>query len=589
MSYTEQFDKLTVATSKLPPSAISVVENDNLVFTIEGIADVVGLTMREIGEVCELVRQIITKERQPKDFEAGLTEKIDEDNREKIPQIVSLISEKIFSKLLPALGIKIPIELSVQTAPPKVEGLEVVDSVLSQPLPSRLPPKRMAPPPPSSSWGQTTVPPPVVRGATFSSTYAPPPSNLPTGETDSRFGGMKPPIMETSHTQMSEKPIESLLRMLDGRVSEKEMVQQYEKLPLKLKEALRSVDSAKKVVDIGRKYALHVDKIGELGAETGMVILGFTHPGQFLPHLSRRLGLSEEKVKLVAQEINTEVFLKIREALKQIHEETVPPTPSSPIPIKPVAQVASTKPAPNLGGTDSGEVPDRATILRDIENPKPLWFRDNKATPASAQTTPAQGPSLPVPMKPKTGIPVSDSFADVSPRTPTFTKGGVQVGEDGGFKSLPASESGTLDDVSSRTSTFNKGEFQTTTSSSSEPSSSDAVKPGVQAQDTPWQPGTLPKPPEPVIQRGALGQKLDSLRSVPPPVMSEKPLPSAPIMSPKITTPPVAQPAIQKPISTAIPVQGVSAKNILDQKLSSVVTSNKPGVGQNSDPYREPM
>jgi hypothetical protein len=121
--------------------------------------------------------------------------------------------------------------------------------------------------------------------------------------------------------RMSENPLGSFLKMLSSKLSEKELQARFDKLPYTLKNALRSVDSAKKVLDIGRKYALHVDKLGELGEETGMVILGMTPTSQFLPRLSRRLGINEEKTKSLAQEINNEVFLKIREALKQVNGE----------------------------------------------------------------------------------------------------------------------------------------------------------------------------------------------------------------------------------------------------------------------------
>ncbi|MCR4311558.1 MAG: hypothetical protein NUV54_03285, partial [Candidatus Taylorbacteria bacterium] len=385
MSYIQQFNRLSETVNGLPPQVLSRIGDTNVVFIIESISDSFGLTMYTIGEVCELVRQIITKEREPKDFEAGLLEKLDEDNHEKIPQLVSLMSEKVFSKLLPALGIKIPIEFAVKVGELNVEGLEVAKIESARPAPFTKTESSA-----QTSYSSTSVPPPVIRGALFSGVSAPPPHNLPTGKTPFFHQGSNTPsaptpvapaerpLMEMAHGQVSAHPLESLLRMLNNKVSDKELAKQFEKLPIKLKEALRSVDSARKIIDIGRKNGLHVDQIGELGAETGMVILGFSRPNQFVSQLRRRLDLPEDKLKTVAEEVNTEVFVKIREALKQIHGEDV--APSTPIPIKPAVQAQKTEDmwpsAPPTKNIESENMPDKASILRDIENPKPLWFRD---------------------------------------------------------------------------------------------------------------------------------------------------------------------------------------------------------------------
>jgi hypothetical protein len=197
----------------------------------------------------------------------------------------------------------------------------------------------------------------------------------------------KPPIIETSHEKMSDQPLESLMKMLEGVVTEKALARQFEKLPYSLKNALRSVDSAKKVVDIGRKYAIHVDKLGDLGAETGMVLLGFSHPGQFLNRLSRHLDLPEEKIRAIAQEINTEIFLKVREALKEMNGEGVkmqPPIPQPPeVPTslpKIPAQKLTVNPMPETAQGGIQMNPEfeatltREEILQGIEHPTPAQF-----------------------------------------------------------------------------------------------------------------------------------------------------------------------------------------------------------------------
>jgi hypothetical protein len=118
--------------------------------------------------------------------------------------------------------------------------------------------------------------------------------------------------------------------------------------------------------------------------------------------------MSENAVRPIAQEINTEIFLKIREALKEVNGETITPdvapqarvVPISrpdqkpPVPIKPVNFSASSIPVapqvqakvetpapvpapsipasqsvPQVSDTDE-EMLDREALLQDIENPK---------------------------------------------------------------------------------------------------------------------------------------------------------------------------------------------------------------------------
>jgi hypothetical protein len=333
----------------LPDEAQALFHENDILSVIEAVGDKFNLTFREIGWVCELVRQIITKERKPEDLEAGLKEKLDEDNVPLAGDIVGALSREIFLKLLPALNIKVPLDMAMAaTMQPKKsptdEGVKTgVDfekekeigeaEKISGSTPAKKPAENSV-----NEISRPTFPPissePPIE---FRNRTAPVPPMAPP---------KKPTVVEIGHERMSDNPIESLMRMLEGKVNQQELEKHYDKLPQSLKVALESVDSAKKVVDVGRKYGLHVDKLGELGAETGMVILGFTHPGQFLGRLTRRLGMSENAVRPIAQEINTEIFLKIREALKEVNGETITPDIAPQARVVPISRPDQKPPVP---------------------------------------------------------------------------------------------------------------------------------------------------------------------------------------------------------------------------------------------------
>ncbi len=436
MSYIDYEEKLDKTVQGLPQTAQAVFAEQNIISAIEEIGDSFEITFGEIGEVCELVRQVIVKELPVEKFEESLKEKLDEDNQPRTGEITAMVNEKIFVKLLPTLGMKaLPLILTATAVNSnkteiKFEGDTGTAVAESARPPSAPLPNLQTSELPNFQTSQLTSSPPraVPIRKIIPPTYkspAPIPANLPSADSFSlphQTPSFKTNLAEPSHEKMSDNPMESLMKMLDGKVNESELKKRFDKLPESLKTALKSVDSAKKVVDVGRKHALHVDKIGELGAETGKIILGFTHPSQFLSRLSRLLDTSDEQTRLIAQEINTEIFLKIREALKEINGEsvditehkimpsvqqpepqppkisqiipkaplseilvktppqsssfgTIPPPPPPPYQnealIKPMVETGQeTKPEGSLRQeTDSGETLTRETILRDIENP----------------------------------------------------------------------------------------------------------------------------------------------------------------------------------------------------------------------------
>jgi len=93
----------------------------------------------------------------------------------------------------------------------------------------------------------------------------------------------------------------------------------YSKLPNDIKEAIFSVDVSDKIIDIGKKHKLAVDKIGIIGNETSRVMLGVTHPNEFIGNLTERLEVDKEKARAIAGEINEQIFKKVRESLRKIH------------------------------------------------------------------------------------------------------------------------------------------------------------------------------------------------------------------------------------------------------------------------------
>ena len=154
----------------------------------------------------------------------------------------------------------------------------------------------------------------------------------------------------------------------------------YLKLPQDLRDALFDVNSSELVRTIGEKHKLTIDKIGELASETGYVMLGMTHPNQFISNLAERLEVDKAKAKEIAEDVNVQIFKKVRESLKKIHGIKDEETPKD-------------SPLRDSQGESLGEkIESREEILKEIEKEEAPSAPKNKSEKISEKTV-----ELPIP------------------------------------------------------------------------------------------------------------------------------------------------------------------------------------------------
>lgn len=101
--------------------------------------------------------------------------------------------------------------------------------------------------------------------------------------------------------------------------TEEEIIKKYKELPPDVRDAIFGVDSTKVIEEIGAKYKLTIDKIGDLSSEIRVLMIGATEPKDFMPNISRRLGVDKKIAHDITAEVNDRIFSKIRESLKRIH------------------------------------------------------------------------------------------------------------------------------------------------------------------------------------------------------------------------------------------------------------------------------
>ncbi len=111
-----------------------------------------------------------------------------------------------------------------------------------------------------------------------------------------------------------------------------ELDQKLISLPEEIKDVYMSLDTANTIKSLGLRHNLHLDKIGGLADEIGLILLGLVHPNRLPVDLREEHGFTPDEARVVTSEVNAEIFAKIRESLLTLTEpKTTVPAPSQPV------------------------------------------------------------------------------------------------------------------------------------------------------------------------------------------------------------------------------------------------------------------
>jgi len=132
----------------------------------------------------------------------------------------------------------------------------------------------------------------------------------------------------------------------------------YRSLPLPIREAIFAPETTDAYDRAQEHHNLTKEQREILSIQCGLLMMGLILPQDLVPILTRELKLPQQKVSLIAQDINREVFNPIKNELKEIHvldsgaadiiapkTAAAQPLPSS-SPLPQTAPVVSPKPAP---------------------------------------------------------------------------------------------------------------------------------------------------------------------------------------------------------------------------------------------------
>ncbi|OGF70334.1 hypothetical protein A3C75_00685 [Candidatus Giovannonibacteria bacterium RIFCSPHIGHO2_02_FULL_44_31] len=183
------------------------------------------------------------------------------------------------------------------------------------------------------------------------------------------------------------------------KVDPQKLLEKFKKLPEDLKVVLFSQESATKIGAVGKKNDLSSSNIGILADETGLVLFGVLHPKDFIPDLSEKLGVDKETAKKIAEDVNREIFQKVRVSLRKLYGITDEITENVPVPAP--APIQKAPPPPPIPKPQPQ--PPKIIIRENVEIPKeapkeelkPLEIRPIKGGPLGDNESTGKKPASP--------------------------------------------------------------------------------------------------------------------------------------------------------------------------------------------------
>lgn len=166
-------------------------------------------------------------------------------------------------------------------------------------------------------------------------------------------------------------------------ISIEEIQEKFDGLPEDIKWLIMQADMDGKITEIGQRLKLTVPQMAQLSLETNMMMMGFTHPNKFESSLIASMGLPEEKVKEIVNEVNEKILKGIREKLMTLYTKEGSGEAVSRMPL------------------DTGEeLESREEILKTIENENPSNKIDYIGTSSVPNMPPTQNTTPPLTQNP---------------------------------------------------------------------------------------------------------------------------------------------------------------------------------------------
>ena len=159
-------------------------------------------------------------------------------------------------------------------------------------------------------------------------------------------------------------------------ISDKEKIKRYlQVLPDKIREIYDDPDTSDKIYDICVNYEVkHLDQIGSIQNAVYDIMLGLLKPADFVSHITKTTGMSEDIANLITHDINDQILKPIHLQMVEHHRKLTGEN-SLPANVEKSDLGFSSTPYPQ----ESTGNREQTDLISEIENPAPATFitRDN--------------------------------------------------------------------------------------------------------------------------------------------------------------------------------------------------------------------
>ncbi len=182
----------------------------------------------------------------------------------------------------------------------------------------------------------------------------------------------------------------------------------FAKLPKDLQEAVSSAEVRDSVEKIGKKYGLHIDQLGEMVDLVGLIMLGLSPSKDFVRNFSQEAGVKTDIATSIAEDINNEVFGKIRSSMQAIEakdEAVEAQKTKAEQSITDLERIGGFSIEPSTGQDGDGTAPANLPGAEEVdESPDELIAGIENPPPIKTSNSSFVRPSSPVPEENHTDI-----------------------------------------------------------------------------------------------------------------------------------------------------------------------------------------
>ena len=116
------------------------------------------------------------------------------------------------------------------------------------------------------------------------------------------------------------------------KIEKEQLKLAYQRLPENLQQVFDAEETSIALVNIGKKYNLHVDQLGQLTSLVHYVLLGFLAPQNFVRELKNSVGVSEDIANLITYDLNQKILIQIRQELEELSQNQGQPVKTASAP-----------------------------------------------------------------------------------------------------------------------------------------------------------------------------------------------------------------------------------------------------------------